>query len=98
AARVSALALGCSAANQGAAGALDLLAEMYDARLEPLTAREGKHLPGQRFAAFRGIRDRLDRTPILRIAEPLREDFGLTADDHQDVVEIVRDAARQTAE
>ena len=42
--------------------------------------------------------DRVDRLQVLGIGEPAAQQLGVAADDHQEIVEIVGDAAGQLAE
>ena len=62
-----------------------------------LAAGERQQLPGQAFAALGRRLDRLDGARQFRIEQPL-EGLGVAADDHQQIVEVVRDAAGQFAD
>ena len=66
-------------------------------RGQVLAAGEGQQLPGQAFAALgRGL-DGLDRARQFRVEQPL-EGLRIAADDYQQVVEVVGDAAGQFAD
>ena len=57
-----------------------------------------EQLPGQPFAAIGGGADRLDRLHVLRLAQPALQDLRVAGNDHQQIVEIVGDAAGELAE
>src|SRR5581483_7496082 len=67
-------------------------------RHQLLAAREGEQLPRQPFAAASGAADRLDRLCVLGVLELARENLRVTGNDHQQVVEVVRNAARKLPE
>ena len=62
-----------------------------------LAAGERQQLPGQAFAALGRRLDRLDGPRQFRVEQPL-EGLGVAADDHQQIVEVVGDAAGQFAD
>ena len=57
-----------------------------------------EQLPGQLFAAIGGGADRLDRLHVLRLAQPALQDLRVAGNDHQQIVEVVGDAAGELAE
>ena len=63
-----------------------------------LPARKCQQLPRERFAARGGGEDRFERADILLVSRPAQQRLRLAAHDHQQVVEVVRDAAGQLAE
>ena len=64
-----------------------------------LFAAEGQQLPGQRSGALRGIGDFLRRAAQPRIGtEPIEQKLGVAGDHHQQVIEVVRDAAGEAAD
>src|SRR5262249_1635583 len=77
---------------------IEMAIEMKNRRLQALLPREGQHLTRQRLAAARGGGDRVDGAAIMLVLETMRENLGLAAHDHEDVVEVMRDAAGETAE
>ena len=80
--------------------AVDALAQIDHHGIEALPAREGEQLPRQVLAALGGGLDRFERLndPRLVRLEAALQDLRVAADDHQQVVEIVRDAAGELAE
>ena len=72
-------------------------AEIDDGGAEMLAAGKCQQLTGQAFAALGRRLDRLDGPRQFRIEQPL-EDLGVAADDHQQIVEVVGDAAGQFAD
>ena len=66
--------------------------------VERLAAREREQLPGQALAAARGRLDRVDRAQVLGLGDPPAQHLRVAAHDHQQIVEVVRDAAGQLAE
>ena len=67
-------------------------------RIERLAAREGQELAREALAAPRRRQDGLDPLQRLRLGQPAAQHFGVAADDHQEIVEVVRDAAGELAE
>src|SRR5262245_37281319 len=76
----------------------DSLAEMYGPWILSLATRKSQQLPRKRFTARGSGEDRLKRTNILLVGRPAQKRLRLTAYDHQQVVEVVRDAAGQLTE
>ena len=78
------------------ATALDLGADIEHLRLQRLPAGERQQLPGQLGGAFHGFGNRVDvaAAPFFRQFAAAQE-VGRGADDGQQIVEIVRDAAGQ---
>ncbi len=82
----------------------DHLVDVDDPPVEPLLAREGEHLLGQRTAALRSLRDSLDLTSrlgeveSLGLFEPVLQYVGEALDHGQEIVEIMRDPAAQLAD
>ena len=76
-----------------------LLGDRQRRRIEALAARKGQELPGERRAALCGVVNRLGRAHGFRVAVG---DFSqrpdVPADDHQQVVEVVRDAPGELPE
>src|SRR3954462_10810395 len=78
---------------------LEALADAGDNRGQHLAARERQQLPGQRFAAPRRELDRLRGAhALLIVGDELLQRVDVPADDHQEVVEVVRDAAGELAQ
>ena len=71
--------------------------QIDDRRAEMLAAGKRQQLTGQAFAALGRRLDRLDGPRQFRIEQPL-EGLGVAADDHQQIVEVVGDAAGQFAD
>ena len=78
---------------------LDLRADIEHLRLQRLAAGERQQLPGQFGRAFDGFGDRVDiaAAPLFRQFAAAQE-IGGGADDGQEVVEVVRDAAGELAD
>ena len=73
--------------------------EIDDARGEHLLAAEGEQLAGQRRGALGGAGDLLRRAAQMRFgAEAFEKKFRVAGDDHQQIVEVVRDAAGEAAD
>ena len=85
-------------ADQHLVHGLDAFLEVGDHRVERLASRERQQLARQALAAIGGRVDRVDRLQMLRIGEPAAQKLRMAADDHQEIVEVVRDAAGQLAE
>src|ERR1700737_2810651 len=77
--------------------AFDPLFHVANDRIERLAARESEQLTGQALSAMGGRVDGIDPLQILGVAEPPTEKLGITPDDHQQIVEVVRNAACQLA-
>jgi hypothetical protein len=76
--------------------AFDELRQADDARVQRLAPREGEQLGGQFLAPFDGVEDVQKALAAVVVAAQHQLDVG--ADDVQDVVEVVRHAARQLAD
>ena len=85
-------------ADQHLVHGLDALLEVGDHRVERLASRERQQLARKAFAAIGGRMDRVDRLQVLGIGEPAAQQLRVAADDHQQIVEVVGDAAGQLAE
>ena len=85
-------------ADQHLVHGLDAFLEVGDDGIERLAARERQQLARQALAAIGGRVHRLDRLQMLGIGEPAAQKLRMAADDHQEVVEVVRDAAGELAE
>ena len=74
-------------------------ADIEDLRLQRLPPGKGQQLPGQLGGALDGVGDRVDiaAAPLFRQFAAAQE-IGRRADDGQEVVEVVRDAAGQLAD
>ena len=72
--------------------------EVDHARLQRLPPREGEQLPGQAFAALRRIGDGVEQPRLLLVADVAAQPVHAAADDHQQIVEVVGDAAGQLAD
>ena len=73
--------------------------QVDDARGEHLLAAEGEQLAGQRGGAFGGAGDLLGRTAQMRLgAEALEQEFRVAGDHHEQIVEVVGDAAGEAAD
>ncbi len=73
--------------------------EVDDAGSEHLLAAEGEQLAGQRRGAFGGARDFLGRAAQVRLgSEAFEQEFRVTQNHHQKIVEIVSDASGETAD
>ena len=70
------------------------LLEIGDDRVERLASRERQQLPRQALAAVGGRVHRVDRLQMLGIGQSATQKLRVTADDHQQIVEVVGDAAR----
>ena len=78
---------------------LDLGADIEDLRLQRLPPREGQQLAGQLRGAFHGVRDGVDVAAAALFRQfAAAQEVGRRADDGQEVVEVVRDAAGQLAD
>ena len=89
------------AERRGAAarGAGHELVDVGRLRLQRLLAREGEQLPGELGRALDGPADLLERAAHGRAsASFLLQHFDVAEDDHEDVVEVVRDAAGELAD
>ena len=84
--------------HQHVAHGVDALAQIDRHRHQLLAAREGEQLPRQLLAAAGGGTDRLHRLLFLRLAQAALQDLRIAGDDHQQIVEVVGDAAGQLAE
>ena len=86
------------AAQRAAEHVLDLrqpLGEIDHAGLMHLPPREREQLPGQAFAARRRIGDGVEQLDLLIAADVAAQPRHRAADDHQEIVEVVGDAAGQ---
>jgi hypothetical protein len=82
-------------ARQHAADRLEALADPKHGRIGRLATREGQELPRQRLAVLRRELDRLRGAPGPRVVGDYPLDRGQVPDHHhQEIVEVVRDAAR----
>ena len=76
----------------------DGLAEMYCPRILRLATRKSKQLPRERLTARGGCEDCFQRTDIFLVGHPAHERLCLSAHHHQQIVEVVCDAAGQLTE
>ena len=77
---------------------VDALAQIDHHRHQLLAAGEGQQLPSEPFAAIGGGADRFDRLHIFLLAQPALQDLRVAGHDHQQIVEVVGDAAGKLAE
>ena len=78
---------------------LDLGADIEHLRLQRLPAGERQQLPGQLGGALHRLGDRVDVAPAPLFRQfAAAQEVGRGADDGQEIVEIVRDAAGQLAD
>ena len=77
---------------------VDAFLEVGDDGVERLASRERQELTRQALAAIGGRMHRVDRLQMLGIGQSAAQKLRVTADDHQEIVEVVRNAARQLAE
>ncbi len=77
---------------------VEALAQIDSLGRQGLAAREAQQLAGQACAPPRGRQDRIQGLVVAVLDKTAVEQFGLAADDHQKVVEIVGDAAGQLAQ
>src|SRR5882757_4586158 len=81
------------------ANRVDPFGEINDLRIDALAPGKGQQLAGQRGAALCGRLDRRYRALKLCVAaDAFLQRVDAAADDHQEIVEVVRDAAGQLAE
>ena len=73
----------------------DGLTQAYRPRILRLAPRKGQQLSRERFTARSGSEDRFQRTNILLIGHPAHERLRLSAHDHQQIIEVMCDAAGQ---
>ena len=66
--------------------------------LQRLAAREGQQLTGQLLAAFDRGGDHLERQAQTPLRDGSSDLLGCAVDDHQEVVEVVRHAARELSD
>ena len=85
-------------ADQHLVHGLDAFLEVGDDRIERLASRERQQLARQALAAIGGRMHGVDRLQMLRVGEPAAQQLRVAADDHQQIVEIVGDAAGQLSE
>jgi hypothetical protein len=71
------------------------LAQVDHRRREGLPAGEGEKLPGQALAAAGGVGDHIEQPRMLRLAEIAPQALHAAADDHQEIVEVMRNPAGQ---
>ncbi len=76
----------------------DQLVQVEDPRLDDLPAREGQQLLRQLGGPLRRRLDLLQVFPVGRAARAVGQELGQRQDHRQQVVEVVRDAARQAAD
>ena len=73
--------------------------QVDDPGSEHLLAAEGQQLAGQRRSAFGGAGDFLGRAAQLRLgAQTFQQELRVARNHHQQIVEVMRDAARQTSD
>ena len=78
---------------------LDLRADIEHLRLQRLPAGKRQQLPGQLGGAFHGFGDRVDVAAAALLRQfAAAQEIGGGADDGQEIVEIVRDAAGELAD
>ena len=79
--------------------ALDLGADIEDLRLQRLAAGEGEQLAGQFGGPFHGFRDGVDIAAAALLRQfAAAQEVGGGADDGQEIVEVMRDAAGELAD
>ena len=71
------------------------LREIDHRRGEHLPARECEQLAGEAFAARGRVRDHVEQPRMLFVGQVAPQALHAAADDHQQIVEVVRDAAGQ---
>ena len=89
------------AAQRAAEHVLDLrqpFGKIDDARLQRLPARECQQLPRQALAALGRVGDRVEQLDLLVVLDVAAQPLHAAADDHQQIVEVVGDAAGQLAD
>ena len=86
------------AAGEDLAKRSKLLGHVGGGRIDVLAAREGQQLPGQRRAALRRELYGFGSARGSWVVGKLFQRLDVSAHDHQQVVEVVRDAAGQLAE
>ena len=74
------------------------LGKIDHARLQHLPPREGEQLAGEALAALRRVGDGVEQLQLLLVADVAAQPVHAAADDHEQVVEVVGDAAGQLAD
>src|SRR5262249_48343804 len=73
-------------------------AEIDDSGGEHLSAREREQLTGETFAAIGRVRDHVEKTRVLFRRQIAPQPLHAAAHDHQEIVEVVGDAAGQLSD
>ena len=90
--------IGAQRARQQLAQQRQPLRQIDDLRRQGLLARIGQQLAGERFAALGGGRHHVEQPHVFLVGQFAAQPLHAAADDHQQIVEIVRDAAGQLAD